>query len=168
MLRAIARAKPRCYMPSPTIFSYTLQDESGDKAVTDLYVAYDAATETVASLLGAAAAYGGLIDAVSGSKIVEFNVHINALPDPAWKSAAIADTDNEKTLHENFTVADSIYPWALDVPGVRGTLIDAAGHPILTAGGAIDSLNDAIVAGSGAVFPNNEFLLDITALRDAA
>lgn len=155
-------------MPSPTIFSYTLSDENGDKAVTDLYVAYDAATETVAALLGAAAAFGGLIDAVTGSKIVEFNIKIPALPDPSWKAAPIADTDNEKTLLENFTVTDSLYPWALTVPGVRGTLIDTAGRPILTSGGAIDALNDLIVAGSGAVFPNNEFLLDITALRDAA
>lgn len=155
-------------MPSPTILSYTIQDESGDKETSRLYVAYDAATETVAALLGAAAAYGGLIDAVTAGKITEFNITINALPDPAWKSAALADSDVQKVLLENFNVADSKYPQDFWVPAVRGTLVDVSGHPILTPAGAIDALNDLIVAGSGAVFPNNQFLLDLTGLRDSA
>lgn len=155
-------------MPSPTIFSYTIADENGDTATSDLYVAYDAATETVASLLGAAAAFGGLIDAVTAGKIVEFNVKINALPDPAWKAAAIADSDIQKTLLENFVAADTKYPQDFTVPALRGTLVGTDGKPILTAGGAIALLNAAIVVGSGAVFPNNKFLLDLTALRDAA
>jgi hypothetical protein len=155
-------------MPSPTILSYTIADENGDTATAELFVAYDASTETVSALLSAAAAYGGLIDAVTGGKIVEFNVKINALPDPSWKAAAIADTDIQKTLLENFVVADSKYPQEFTVPGLRGTLVGTDGKPILTSGGAIDALNDLIVAGSGAVFPNNQFLLDLTALRDAA
>jgi len=155
-------------MPSPTIFSFTIRDESGDPAVADLYVAYDAATETVASLLAAAAAYGGLIDAVTAGVITEFNLKIPALPDPSWKTVALTDADVQKTLLENFNAADTLYPQEFIVPAVRGTLIDANGHPILTSGGAIDALNDLIVSGSGAVFPNNKFLLDLTSLRDAA
>jgi len=155
-------------MPSPTKLSYTIRDESGDKATALLYVAYDASTETVSALLGAAAAYGGLIDAVTGGVITEFNVTINALPDPAWKDNPDADSDVQKTLLENFTAADTIYPQEFIVPAIKGSLIDVNGHPILTSGGAIDTLNDLIVAGSGAVFPNNQFLLDLTALRDAA
>jgi len=155
-------------MPSPTKFSYTIRDESGDKATSLLYVAYDAATETVAALLGAAAAFGGLIDAVTGGVITEFNVTIPALPDPAWKDNPDADSDVQKTLLENFTAADTLYPQEFIVPALKGSLVDVNGHPILTSGGAIDAMNDAIVAGSGAVFPNNQFLLDLTALRDAA
>jgi len=155
-------------MPSPTIFSYTIRDESGDLATTKLYVAYDAATETVAALLGAAAAFGGVIDAVTGGKIVKFNVSIPALPDPSWKATPDADSDVQKTLLENFTAADTIYPEEFIVPAIKPSLIDVNGHPILTSGGAIDTMNDLIVAGSGAVFPNNQFLLDLTALRDAA
>jgi hypothetical protein len=155
-------------MPSPTIFSYSIVDENGDPGTADLFVAYDAATETVAALLGAAAAYGGLIDAVTGGKIVEFNVKINALPDPSWKAAAIADSDIQKTLLENFNVTDSKYPQEFLVPALRGTLVGTDGKPILTSGGAIDALNDLIVAGSGGVSPNNKFLLELTSLRDAA
>jgi len=155
-------------MPSPTIFSYTIRDESGDKATAALYVAYDAATETVSALLGAAAAFGGAIDAVTGGVITEFNIKIPALPDPAWKDVPDTDSDVQKTLLENFNAADTLYPQEFIVPALKGTLVDANGHPILTSGGAIDTMNDLIVAGSGAVFPNNQFLLDLTALRDAA
>lgn len=155
-------------MPSPTILSYTIRDENGDPAVADLYVAYDATTETVSALLGAAAAFGGLIDAVTGGKITEFNIKIPAAPDPSWKAAALADSDVQKTLLENFNAADTLYPQEFIVPALRGTLVDTNGQPILTSGGAIALLNAAIVAGSGAVFPNNKFLLDLVSLRDAA
>lgn len=154
-------------MPSPTKFSYTIEDESGDKATALLYVAYDATTETVSSILGAAAAFGGVIDAVTGGKITEFNVTINALPDPSWKSAADADSDVQKTLLENFNAADTIYPQEFTVPAVKGSLIGTDGKPVI-ASGAIKTMNDLIVAGSGAIYPNNMFLLDLTSLRDAA
>jgi len=154
-------------MPSPTIFSYSLEDENGTKGTVDLFVAYDAATETVASILGAAAAFGGLIDAVTGALVIEFNVKINALPDPSWKDTVVADTDIEKTLLLNFNAADTKYPEPVMVPGVLATLIDTDGKPVI-ASGAIKALTDAIAAGSGAVYPNNKFLLDLTSLRDAA
>jgi len=155
-------------MPSPTIISYSVLDENGDPDSIPIYVAYDAATETVSALLGAAAAFGGLIDAVTGAKIKEFNVTINALPDPSWKTTVAADIDNQKSLLLNFNVDDSKYPQELVIPAVKGSLIGTDGKPILTSGGAIDALADAIVAGSGAVFPNNKFLIDLVSLRDAA
>jgi hypothetical protein len=155
-------------MPTPTIFSYSIKDENGDPATTDLFVSYDAATETVAALLGAAAAYGGLIDAVTGGKITEFNVKINALPDPAWKAAAIADSDIQKSLLTNFNVTDTKYPQEVLIPALKGTLVGTDGKPILTAGGAIKALTDGLVAPSGGVSVQNKFLLDLTSLRDAA
>ncbi len=155
-------------MPSPSIFSYTIRDENGETQTARLYVAYDASTETVSALLGAAAAYGGFIDAVTGGVITEFNIKIPAAPDPAWKDTPLADSDVQKTLLENFNAADTLYPQEFTVPAINPALINTSGQPILTSGGAIDLMNDAIVAGSGAVFPNNRFLLDLTSLRDAA
>lgn len=155
-------------MPAPTKFSYTIQDESGDLSTALLYVAYDALSETVASILGAAADFGGVIDAVTGGKIKEFNVTINALPDPSWKSAAIADSDVQKILLENFNLNDTTYPEPIEIPALNPSLVDANGHPILTGGGAIALMNAKIASGSGAVYPCNEFLIDITSLRDAA
>jgi len=154
-------------MPSPTIISYSVKDENGDPDSIPLFVAYDASTETVSALLGAAAAFGGLIDAVTGARITEVNVTINMLPDPSWKSTVAADIDNQKSLLMNFNAADTKYPQEVVIPAVKGSLIDTNGQPIVGSG-AIKALADAIAAGSGAVFPNNKFLLDLTSLRDAA
>jgi len=154
-------------MPSPTIFSYSLQDAAGVKGTTDIYVAYDAATETVSALLGAAAAYGGLLDAVTAAKITEFNIKINALPDPSWKSAAIANVDMEQTLLENFSIEDSQYVQAIDIPCLRDTLI-VNGRPVI-ASGAIAALNAAITSTVGTgVAAQSKFLLNLVALVDAA
>ncbi|HEY9757808.1 MAG TPA: hypothetical protein V6C97_21755 [Oculatellaceae cyanobacterium] len=154
-------------MPSPTIFSYALQDAAGVKGSHSIYVAYNAATETVGALLAAAAQYGALLDAVTGAKVLEFNVNINALPDPAWKDNAIADIDMEQTLLMNYVITDSKYSQPYDVPALRDTLIDTDGRPIYTTG-AIAALVDAITGatGLGAVSVNSQFLLDLTGLRD--
>lgn len=154
-------------MPSPTILSYTIEDENGDRSTSMLFVAYDAATVTVGSLLGAAAAFGGAIDAVTAGKIIEFNVHIPALPDPSWKTSVAADIDIQKNLLLNFNVADSKYPQEFLVPAVKGTLIDTDGKPVI-ASGAIKDLADLISTGTLTVYPNNKFLIDLTSLRDAA
>lgn len=154
-------------MPSPTIFSYSLADENGDRGTVDIFVAYNAATETVGALLSTAAEYGGLIDAITGCKIVEFNVKINALPDPSWKASPAADTDIQKTLLLNFNALDTKYPQEITVPGLKGTLVLPNGQPNL-ADEAIDDFIDAMVVGSVGVTPNNKFLLDLVSLRDAA
>lgn len=155
-------------MPSPTIFSYSLMDKAGVKGSCAFFVAYDAATETVEALLGAASALGGMIDAVTGAVITEFNVKVNALPDPAWKTAAIANLDMEQTLLENFAITDSQYVQAYDIPCVRDSLITADKKPIV-ATGAIATLNAAIISGTGitGVSINSKFLLELTALVDA-
>lgn len=154
-------------MPSPTIFSYTLQDKAGVKASHKIYTAYDALTETVASLLGAAAQYGGLLDAVTAAKIVDFNVTINGLPDPGWKATAIADVDMEQTLLLNFAITDSKYSQPYDIGALRDTLIGTDGRPIYNTG-AIKALTDAIIGttGLGTVSVNSQFLLDLIALND--
>lgn len=155
-------------MPSPTIFSYTIEDENGDTSTASLFVAYNAAVLTVGALLGAAAAFGGAIDAVTAGRITEFNIKIPALPDPAWKDAALADSDIQKTLLENFTVADSKYPQDFSVPALNPAHVLSNGQPNLVEDGPIDTLNELIISGTANVFPNNQFLLDLTGLRDAA
>jgi hypothetical protein len=160
--------RTQALMPSPTIFSYTVRAEGNVKSTVDIYMAYDAATETVASLLGAAAAFGGLIDAITGGVIEKFNILIPALPDPSWKDTVVADINSEKSLLLNFAVTDSIYPEPIVIPAVLGTLIDSDGKPILTAAGAIDNFAQLVHTGSGAIYPNNKFLVDLLGLRDAS
>jgi hypothetical protein len=155
-------------MPSPTIFSYELQDAAGVKGSADVFVAYDAATETVGALLAAAAAIGGLIDAVTAGKVRGFTVRVPALPDPGWKSAAIANVDMEQTLLENFHITDSTYVQAIDIPCLRDTLIDPGGRPILT--GPIAAFNAAVVAGTGitGITIQSKFLENLPSLADYA
>lgn len=156
-------------MPSPTIFSYSLEDAAGVKGSCSFFVAYDAAVETVDALLGAAAGLGGLIDAVTAAKITEFNVKINALPDPSWNvGKPVANVDMEQTLLENFSITDSQYVQSYDVPCLRDTLITAGKKPNI-AGGAIQALNNAIISGTGITgyTINSKFLLDLTGLVDA-
>lgn len=156
-------------MPRPTIFSYSLEDAAGVTASAYVFVAYDAITETVAALLGAASDLGGLIDAVTGMKITDFNVNINGLPDPAWKAAAIANIDAEQTLLLNLSIVDTVYTQEFDLPGLRDTLI-VNGRPVLTDGAAIDNLVEALTGetGLGTVSVNSKFLLDLTGLVSAA
>jgi len=155
-------------MPSPTIFSYELIDAVGVHGTANVYVSYDAATETVSGLLGAAAAVGGLIDAVTAAKVTGFTVNVPALRDPGWKSAAIANVDMEQTLLENFHITDSKYVQAIDIPCLRDTLIDVSGRPILT--GAIAAFNAAVLLGTGitGIGIQSKFLENLTALADYA
>lgn len=153
-------------MPSPTIFSYHIRDENGEPDSVPLFVSYNAVTETVGALLGAAAAYGGLIDAVTGGKLTGVDVTINMLPDPSWKTTVAADIDNQKTLLMNFNVTDTKYPQEVAIPAVKGSLIDVNGQPVIGSG-AIAALIAGLAAPSGGVSVQNKFLLDITTLRDA-
>lgn len=154
-------------MPKPSIFTYSLEDIAGVKGSHQIFVSYDAALETVSAVLAAAAVYGGLLDAVTGAQITGFDVKVNALPDPSWKSAPIANIDMEQTLLETFDVYDTTLGYGIDVPALRDTLI-VAGRPVI-ASGAIAALNAALVAPFAAGYSaQNPFLLDLTALRDAA
>jgi hypothetical protein len=155
-------------MPSPTIFSYEIEDAVGVRATADFFISYDAATETVEALLGAAAALGGLVDAVTAGKIKGFHVLVPALPDPAWKATAVANVDAEQTLLENFHIRDSKYLQSIDIPALRDTLIDTGGRPILP--GAIAALNAGILLGTGLVGIGiqSKFLENLTSLADYA
>lgn len=157
-------------MPSPTIFSYSLVDELNVKASSSLFVSYDAATETVDALLAAAAYYGGLINAITGCRIREFNVIIPALPDPTWKATPDAGSRVEQTLLENWNITDSKYPQAIDIPGLKNSLLSADKKPTISAG-AIKAFNDAVIAGYGVgpeVAIQSSFLENLNGLRDAA
>jgi len=156
-------------MPSPTIFSYSLRDDDGNKFACDIYVAYDASTETVSALLGAAAAFGGLLDAVTGCVITQFNIKVNADPDPSWKTSVAGDVDGQKSLLENFNADGTKYPQELLVPGIRESLLVQPGDRPIIASGAIKDMNDALIGSVGTgVFANNKFLLDLVALRNAS
>jgi hypothetical protein len=161
---------PEVNVPDPTIYSYTLQDSRGVKATVAVYVAYDATTETVSALLGNWADLGGSIDAITDAKILHGRVIIPALPDPAWKANAVADSDVERTGLFNFRPTDFTYVEGVDIPAIS--------LAVLTADGRIDLSNSNVTAfknqmtqntgigGSNTVFAQNKFDIALKILVD--
>lgn len=159
-------------MPSPTIYSYTIKDFNGLEATHLIYVAFDAATETVGALVGNIAAYGGGLDAVTAGKIVDCRIIIDVAPDPSWKATPITGIPIEETLLMNFNQANSKYAQSYDIPAVRDTMFDSAGRPIITSG-ALQALITQItnqttgIGGSSTVFAQSKFSNALQSLRDA-
>jgi len=157
-------------MPTPTIYSFTVQDAKGVKATALTYVAYDAATETVGALLGNAAVFGGLVDAISGGVLIDGRVIIDIARDPGWKATPVAGSNVEQTGLFDFNQNNSKYVAAVDIPALlESTLV----------GGRIDLANTDIAAfitnltqasgigGSTTVFNNSKYLNATRSLRDA-
>ena len=63
-------------MATPTVLSYTVQDDNGVKASVPFYASYDGAVETIDALIGEWLVLGALIDAVTGAKIVSGHIEI--------------------------------------------------------------------------------------------
>lgn len=162
-------------MPKPTIYSYTIQDEEGATATHAIYTAYDAATETVGALIGNFAAYGGLLDAVTGGKIIDGNITINVAPDPSWKSAPAAGSKVISVAVLNFHQANTPYAWGTTIPSILDSLV-TAGHLIIGSG-ALKTLIDNLTAnngvtpagigGSHTVFGQSQFENALISLKDA-
>jgi len=158
-------------MPSPTIYSFTLQDDSGVKASHIVYVAYDAATETIGALTGNLAAYGGLLDAITDAKIIDARIIIDVAPDPSWKAAPVTPSDVERTGLFDFNQANSKYVAPEDVPAMarskspkdRINLADADVAAYIT-----NVTQASGIGGSHTVFANSKFLNALQSLRDAA
>lgn len=134
-------------MATPTVLSFTLQDDNGVKASALFYASYDGALETVDGLIGEWLDLGADLDAVTGARILEGHIKIPLAADAAWKAAPINGDGVEQTLGLTFSNDDTIYGDTFVVPALRETLVDAQGKPITTAAGAIDVLADHL-AGS--------------------
>lgn len=133
-------------MATPTVFSFTMEDNDGVKASAPFYASYDGALETVDALIGTWLALGALLDPVTGARILSGSITIPLAADAAWKALALTGQSVSDTLNLTFSNDDTIHGDTFVVPAIRDTLI-AAGRPIITSGGAIDNLADAL-AGS--------------------
>jgi len=131
---------------TPTVASFTVRDNDGVKASAPFYMSYDGAVETVDALIGTWLALGALLDAVTGAEIISGSITIPLARDASWKSTPISGQSVSDTLGLTFSNDDTIYTDTFVVPAIRDTLI-SNGQPILTSGGAIDNLADAL-AGS--------------------
>ena len=153
-------------MADPTIFEYFIQDDGGLTSRTALYTSYDAATETVASLQGAWAAYGGALDNIIDGEIVEGRITIPFAKDPAWKATPTAGNNANQVMNLNFKNDFNRYLTSILVPTYKEGDLDGEGRPDLADTG-LAAFIALVLAGSGAVFANSRDLHDLNALSDA-
>lgn len=153
-------------MADPTIFSYQLEDDQGVKSATSIYVAYNAATATIASLQGAWAAFGGLLDDIIDARIVEGRITVPFAADPAWKAEADEGNNVSQVMVLDFENDFNRYLTAVDVPAYKEVTLTPDGDPDLADAG-LAAFIAAIIAGSGAIFPNSRDIHDLDALRKA-
>ncbi len=153
-------------MATPTIFSFTLQDDDGVKASALAYASYDGALETVDALTGVWLALGALIDTVTGAQIIDGHVKIPLAADGSWKSAALTGQSVSDTLNLVFSNDDTIYTDTVVIPALRDTLV-SGGRPIITEGSAIDLLADALEGSFTNGFYVNQTGSDLIALVSA-
>jgi len=151
---------------TPTVLSYTIRDNDGVKASTPMLAQYNGALETVDAMIGTWLAQGALIDAVSGGVIEGGSILIPLSPDASWKDTPVTGQSVSDTLNLNFANASTRFLWSLVVPALLDSLV-VGGRPVVTAGGAIDDLIQAMLAG----FTNGSFINeggdDLSAIVDA-
>ena len=153
-------------MATPTVLSFTYQDDDGVKASAPIYVSYNGAVETVDGLIGVWLALGGLLDLVSGAKIISGSISIPLAADAGWKATPIEGQSVSDVLELKFSNDDTIYTDTIVVPAVRDTLI-VDGRPDLTASGAIDDLATELEGSFTNGFYVNDAGSDLIALIEA-
>jgi len=153
-------------MADPTFFEYALQDDQGLFSRTSFPVAYNGATETVDSIIGAWLAYGALINAAVDGKITGGQVLIPLERDASWKSVPAEGNNVNQVMNLNFLNDFNSYSTSILLPSYKETQLNADGSVNLAAT-ALAAFIAAIIAGSGAVFPNSTSLHDLNALKDA-
>lgn len=155
-------------MADPTSFSYQVQDDQGLKNTVQMFVAYDGATATVDSLIGAWLAYGALIDACIDGVILGGQMLIPLLPDASWKAAAATGNNVNQVMSLNFGNDFNSYDTAILLPSYKETQVNTTPPraPNLSAT-ALAAFIAAVIAGSGSIFPNSRDLHDLDKLLNA-
>lgn len=153
-------------MANPTIFEYQIQDDQGLKNRSALFMAYDGATQTVDALIGGWLAYGGLIDPCIDGKILEGRITIPLERDASWKSAAVVGNNVNQVMNLNFGNDFNSYNTPLLLPSYKESTLTSNRLPNVGTNPLLALVN-AVVAGSGANFPNSRDLHDLNRLVSA-
>lgn len=156
-------------MADPTSFEWQVQDDQGLVNRTQMFVAYDGATETIDSLTGGWLAYGALLDPVIDGKIIGGQILVPMIRDDSWKAAAAAGNNVNQVMNLNFNNDFNSYATSILIPSYKETQVNSASPkaPNLAAT-ALAAFIAAVIAGEGGlIFPNSRDLHDLDALRDA-
>lgn len=155
-------------MANATVFNYTIEDDQGLHNNSDLFMAYDGATETVDAVIGGWSAFGGAIDACIDGQIIGGSILIPLQPNGAWKTAPVVGNNVNQVMSLNFNNDFNQYVTPLLLPSYKESTLTTPGRVPSIATTPLSTLIALIIAGSGsAFFPNSKDLHDLNALRDA-
>lgn len=155
-------------MADPTSFSYQIVDDQGLTNRTQVFAAYNGATETVDALIGSWLALGGLLDPVIDGQIVGGQILIPLIPDASWKSAPASGNNVNQVMSLNFGNDFNSYSTAVLVPSYKETQVNATSPraPNLSAT-ALAALIDAIIDDAGTVDYQSRDIHQLDRLVDA-
>lgn len=153
-------------MANPTSFEWATMDDQGVPNRVQMFMAYDGATETIDSLIGAWLAYGALIDPCIDGQITGGQMLVPLQASGSWKAAPVSPGNNSnQVMTLNFENAANQYDTPIYLPSYKESVL-VAKRPNIGANPLL-ALITAIAAGSGAVFPNSRDLEDLTAIANA-
>lgn len=154
-------------MADATSFEWATIDDQGVPNRSQMYVAYDGATETVDALIGAWTSYGGLIDPCIDGQITGGQITIPLIANSAWKTAPVSPGNNSnQVMTLNFDNDFNSYATPIYLPSYKESTL-VAKRPNVTAT-PLSTLIAAILTGYlTEVFPNTSNLHDLNALRNA-
>lgn len=153
-------------MADPTIFELQLEDDQGLKSRTAEYVAYNATTTTVESLIGSWTQFGGLVDPLIDAQIVGGQITIPLIPNAAWKTAPVDGNNVNQVMSLNFNNDFNSYATAILLPSYKEALLTPS-NMIDLADPALAAFITYVITGDVDLFPNSRDLHDLNALRDA-
>lgn len=153
-------------MADPTSFSYQILDDQGVSNRTQVYAAYDGATETVDALIGAWSEYGGLVDACVDGQIVGGQILIPLEPNGAWKTAPAEGNNANQIMTLDFSNDFNQYLTPVILPSYKESQLDTNNLPNLAAT-ALAALIARTINDTGTVFYNSRDLHQLDGLVKA-
>lgn len=155
-------------MANATVFNYSIEDDQGLHNNTDLFMAYDGATATVDSMIGAWLAFGAAIDPCIDGQIIGGSLLIPLQASGSWKTAPVVGNNVNQVMSLNFNNDFNQYVTPVLLPSYKESTLTTPGRVPAIAATPLSTLIALIIAGSGAAyFPNSKDLHDLNALRDA-
>ena len=158
-------------MADPTSFEWQLQDDQGLTNRTQIYAAYDGATETVDALIGAWLATGALLDATVDGRIIGGAITIPLLgyqDNPTWKQTANNGNNVNQVMSLNFGNDFNSFVTPMLLPSYRESQVNATPPraPNLAAT-ALAALIANVIDDEGTVFYNSRDIHQLDKLVDA-
>jgi hypothetical protein len=153
-------------MADATSFEWQIQDDQGLTNRTQMYMAYDGATETTDALIGEWQALGGLLDAVVDGKIIGGQILIplvGAAQNPTWKQTPTVGNNVNQVMDLAFHNDFNSYLTNILIPSYKESQLSADKKPNLAAT-ALAALIAAIIDDGGTAFVNSRDLHQLDAV----